>query len=124
MSWGLTIAFFFLICTEESEDESDVAEPSEGNEDGEDTFMKSYSDVLNQELKSTTLKKSFVRANEQAAKKDEVYFLSSEDDYFKFLSDGLSGDLECYTDGVYSFRVRQIPRRTWRRMILLQLMLM
>ncbi|PON84738.1 Ecd family [Trema orientale] len=56
---------------EESDDESDVAEPSEGNEDGDDTFMQSYSDVLNEELKSTTIKKSFIRANEQAAKKDE-----------------------------------------------------
>ncbi|XP_062100434.1 protein ecdysoneless homolog [Humulus lupulus] len=56
---------------EESEDESDEAEPSEGNEDGEDTFMHSYSDVLNEELKSSTLEKSFVRAKEQVAKKDE-----------------------------------------------------
>ncbi|XP_030498565.2 protein ecdysoneless homolog isoform X1 [Cannabis sativa] len=56
---------------EESEDESDEAEPSEGNEDGGDTFMQSYSDVLNEELKSSTLEKSFVRAKEQVAKKDE-----------------------------------------------------
>lgn len=75
-SWGLTITFF--VFAEDSDDESDVAEPSEGNEDGEDTFMRSYSDVLNEELKSTTLEKSFVRANDQVAKKDEVYFLSSE----------------------------------------------
>lgn len=38
--------------------------------------MGSYSDALNEELKSTTLKKSFVRADEQAPKKDEVFFSS------------------------------------------------
>lgn len=55
----------FVIFTDESEDES---------EEGEDTFMHSYSDALNEELKATTLKKSFVRADEQAPKKDEVLF--------------------------------------------------
>lgn len=35
--------------------------------------MRSYSDALSKELKTTTLNKSFVRANEQPpAKKDEV----------------------------------------------------
>lgn len=59
-----------LLFTDESEDEG---------EDGEDTFMHSYSDALNKELKSTTLEKSFVRADEQAPKKDEVWlnFLNS-----------------------------------------------
>ncbi|KAG6702684.1 hypothetical protein I3842_07G047700 [Carya illinoinensis] len=56
---------------DDSEDESDIAEPSEDNKDGEDTFMHSYSDVMNEELKATTLEKSFVRANEQAQKKAE-----------------------------------------------------
>lgn len=56
----------FVIFTDESEDES---------EEGEDTFMHSYSDALKEELKATTLKKSFVRADEQAPKKDEVLFL-------------------------------------------------
>lgn len=64
----------FMIFTDDSEDESDTAELSEDNEDGEDTFMHSYSDALNEEMKSTTLEKSFVRANEQAPKRDEVYF--------------------------------------------------
>lgn len=56
---------------DESEDESDIAEPSEDNEDEKETFMHSYSDAMNEELKTTTLTKSFVRANEQAPKKDE-----------------------------------------------------
>ncbi|KAL5556564.1 hypothetical protein UlMin_038800 [Ulmus minor] len=56
---------------DESEDDSDILEPSEGNEDEEDTFMRSYSDALNEELKTSTLKKSFVRANEQLTQKDE-----------------------------------------------------
>ncbi|XP_057961816.1 protein ecdysoneless homolog [Malania oleifera] len=54
-----------------SEDGSDFAEPSDHNGDGEDAFMHSYSDALNDELKATTLKKSFVRANEQPAKGNE-----------------------------------------------------
>ncbi|KAF3439200.1 hypothetical protein FNV43_RR17475 [Rhamnella rubrinervis] len=56
---------------DESEDDSDIAEPSEGHDDGEDVFMPTYSDALNEELKTTTLKKSFVRANEQAPQKKE-----------------------------------------------------
>lgn len=46
---------------DESEDGSDM-EPSENNEEEGDTFMHSYSDALNEELKTTTLDKSFVRA--------------------------------------------------------------
>ncbi|XP_022895291.1 protein ecdysoneless homolog [Olea europaea var. sylvestris] len=54
---------------DESDDESVI---SEDNEDTGDTFMQSYSDALNEELKATTLKKTFVRANEQSVqKKDE-----------------------------------------------------
>ncbi|RZC62669.1 hypothetical protein C5167_024427 [Papaver somniferum] len=49
---------------DESEDESDL---SEGDDAG-NTFMGTYSDALNEELKSTTLKKSFVRANAQPSK--------------------------------------------------------
>lgn len=38
--------------------------------------MQSYSDALNEELKSSTLKKSFVRANEQPNNRNEVIFSS------------------------------------------------
>ncbi|MCL7031035.1 hypothetical protein MKW94_030478 [Papaver nudicaule] len=51
---------------DESEDGSDLSE----DEDTGNTFMGTYSDALNEELKSTTLKKSFVRANAQPSKKD------------------------------------------------------
>ncbi|XP_015890584.2 protein ecdysoneless homolog isoform X2 [Ziziphus jujuba] len=54
-------------------------EPSEVNGDGEDVFMHSYSDALNEELKSTTLEKSFIRANEQAPQKKEGTSKGSED---------------------------------------------
>ncbi|KAI4314422.1 hypothetical protein L6164_027334 [Bauhinia variegata] len=50
-------------------DDSDESDMAEG--DGEDTFMQSYSDALNDQLKETTLQKSFVRANDQIPKKDE-----------------------------------------------------
>ncbi|KAF9680335.1 hypothetical protein SADUNF_Sadunf06G0110600 [Salix dunnii] len=56
---------------DESEDESDNMEASENNVDGEDTFMNTYSDALNEELKNTTLKKSFVRTDDQLPKKNE-----------------------------------------------------
>lgn len=55
---------------DDSEDDSDIAEPSEDNKGGGDAFMQSYSDVLNKELKATTLGKSFVRANEEPLKTD------------------------------------------------------
>lgn len=47
---------------DESEDESDPDDELDGDND---TFMNSYSDALNKELKTSTLKKSFIRANEQ-----------------------------------------------------------
>lgn len=43
----------------------------EDNDDGEDTFMSSYSDALNNELRNTSLKKSFIHANEEPSKKSE-----------------------------------------------------
>ncbi|KAI3898917.1 hypothetical protein MKW92_049373 [Papaver armeniacum] len=49
---------------DESDDGSDLSE----GDDTENTFMGTYSDALNEELKSTTLKKSFVRANAQPSK--------------------------------------------------------
>ncbi|XP_030975296.1 protein ecdysoneless homolog [Quercus lobata] len=64
---------------DESEDESDIAEPSEDNEEEKDTFMHSYSDAMNEELKPTSIAKSFVRANEQATKKDEGTSNATED---------------------------------------------
>jgi len=55
-----------ILTDDESEDESDTAEPSEDNEDRDDSFLRSYSDAMNEELKTTSLTKSFVRANEQS----------------------------------------------------------
>lgn len=45
--------------------------------------MDSYSNALNEELKTTTLKKSFIRANEQPLNKNEVRFLNF---FFLFFS--------------------------------------
>lgn len=47
---------------DDSEDGSDI-EPSENNEEG-DSFMGAYSNALSEELKTSTLNKSFVRASE------------------------------------------------------------
>nr|ABC68262.1 SGT1 protein-like [Saussurea involucrata] len=55
---------------DDSED-SDVGEVSDDHEDGQTAFMSSYSDALSEELKSTTLDKSFVRANEPTFNKEE-----------------------------------------------------
>lgn len=55
------------------EDGSDIDD--EDRDGGEDSFMHSYSDALNNELKNTTLKKSFIHANEEPSKKTEVMSL-------------------------------------------------
>ncbi|GAU27541.1 hypothetical protein TSUD_29730 [Trifolium subterraneum] len=57
---------------------SDGIESAEDN-DEEDTFMRPYSDAMNEELKETTLQKSFVRAEEQVPKKDEGTSHAAED---------------------------------------------
>ena len=53
-------------CADDSEDESDVEAPNEKE------FMNAYTETLNEELRGTTLKKSFVRATDHSPKKDEV----------------------------------------------------
>lgn len=63
------------VFTDDSEDGSDIAD--ETNDGGEDTFMKSYSDALNSQLKDTTLKKSFIHANEESSDKNKVMLSSS-----------------------------------------------
>ncbi|KAL1315680.1 hypothetical protein AAHE18_15G001700, partial [Arachis hypogaea] len=60
-------------------DESDMDESGEDNKDDMDAFMHSYSDVMNEQLKSTTLHRSFVRAKEQIPKKDEGTSAATED---------------------------------------------
>lgn len=60
---------------DDDSDESDGIESAEDNDNEEDTFVQSYSDAMNEQLKATTLQKSFVRANEQIPKKDEVFCL-------------------------------------------------
>ncbi|XP_075492699.1 protein ecdysoneless homolog [Primulina tabacum] len=53
-------------------DFDDYEDHSEDIEDGGEGFMDSYSDALNQELKTTTLNKTFEHAKEQSSrKKDE-----------------------------------------------------
>jgi len=60
-------SYIFIDYADDSE--SDMGELGE---DDEDTFMRSYSDAMNDELKATTLQKSFVRANGQI-QKDQVF---------------------------------------------------
>lgn len=52
------------------EDESDIAE--HGGDDDAETFMESYSDVLNKELHATTLERSFIRASQNPSNDEEV----------------------------------------------------
>lgn len=63
-------------------DDSDVGEVSDDHEDEQTAFMSSYSDALSEELKSTTLDKSFVRANEPTFNKDEGTSNACGDDEF------------------------------------------
>ncbi|KAL3630454.1 hypothetical protein CASFOL_023438 [Castilleja foliolosa] len=53
------------------DDSEDDSEHSEDNEEGGNEFMSSYSDALNNELKATTLNKTFVHAQEQSSKKND-----------------------------------------------------
>lgn len=76
------LIFSLMIYSDEFKDGSDVAE--EDNNDGEDTFMSSYSDALNSELRNTSLKKSFIHANEEPFKKSEVFLSWMWRDYYKF----------------------------------------
>uniref|UniRef100_A0A803KXA9 Uncharacterized protein n=1 Tax=Chenopodium quinoa TaxID=63459 RepID=A0A803KXA9_CHEQI len=64
---------------DESEDESDMEEPEEHGEEKQGDFMNAYTDALNEELRSSTLKKSFVRATDQSLKKDEGMSNATED---------------------------------------------
>lgn len=59
---------------DESEDDESDGATDANNVDGENTFMESYSDALNEELKGSTLKKSFYRASGEVSQKDEVLF--------------------------------------------------
>lgn len=56
---------------DESEDDESDGATDANNVDGENTFMESYSDALNEELKGSTLKKSFYRASGEVSQKDE-----------------------------------------------------
>ncbi|GAB2226196.1 hypothetical protein Drorol1_Dr00021997 [Drosera rotundifolia] len=56
----------------DSDDEmNDVADWEEGHEARKESFLNTYSDVLNKELNTTTLKKSFIRASDLSDNKDE-----------------------------------------------------
>ncbi|KAF8018517.1 hypothetical protein BT93_H3408 [Corymbia citriodora subsp. variegata] len=57
----------------------DESEDATDDEDKEDTFMDSYADALSKELKSSTLTKSFVRANEEPSKTNQGASSSTQD---------------------------------------------
>lgn len=58
---------------DESEDGSSIEEEESEEPKGnkQENFMSTYSEVLNEELRSTSLKKSFVRADDQSLKSNE-----------------------------------------------------
>lgn len=62
-------------CADDFDYDSDGIEASSDNEEM-NSFMGSYSDALNKELKATTLNKSFIRANEQMVETGEVTYVS------------------------------------------------
>lgn len=62
-------------CTDDFDYDNDGMEASSDEE--MNSFMGSYSDALNEELKTTTLNKSFIRANKQMVKTDEVRKIKS-----------------------------------------------
>lgn len=72
--WFLIYYLQLFFSDEDESEDDDIMEASEDNVDGEDAFINTYSDALNEELKNTTLKKSFVRKDDQLSKKNEVAF--------------------------------------------------
>ncbi|KAL9264964.1 ecdysoneless-like protein [Drosera capensis] len=56
---------------ESDEGMDDVANWEEDDKGGDKSFLNTYSDVLNKELNTTTLKKSFIRANDLSDNKEE-----------------------------------------------------
>eukprot|EP00268_Persea_americana_P032851 TRINITY_DN3244_c1_g2_i3.p1 TRINITY_DN3244_c1_g2~~TRINITY_DN3244_c1_g2_i3.p1 ORF type:complete len:668 (-),score=166.30 TRINITY_DN3244_c1_g2_i3:548-2551(-) len=63
---------------DEFEDGNDLSDDPL-DEDMDDAFMNSYSNALNEELKQTTLKKSFIRANEHSTNDNEGASNASKD---------------------------------------------
>ncbi|GAB2260803.1 hypothetical protein Droror1_Dr00011658 [Drosera rotundifolia] len=67
--------------SDESDDEmNDVADWEEGHEARKESFLNTYSDVLNKELNTTTLKKSFIRASDLSDNKDEGTSVAMDED--------------------------------------------
>ncbi|KAJ8771172.1 hypothetical protein K2173_025772 [Erythroxylum novogranatense] len=52
-------------------DEFEYRSDGDADENEEDRFMDTYSDALNEQLKGTTLKKSFIRANDDSVNRTE-----------------------------------------------------
>ncbi|KAL4577896.1 hypothetical protein LXL04_014011 [Taraxacum kok-saghyz] len=65
---------------DEVSSDMDFDDNEEMSEDEEEGFMSSYSDALSQQLKTTTLDKSFIRANEEESKKEEGTSKENEED--------------------------------------------
>lgn len=56
-------------------DENDGVESAEENDDEEGTFIQAYSNAMDEQLKPTTLPKTFVGVDKLIPKKDEVFCL-------------------------------------------------
>ncbi|CAN8264243.1 unnamed protein product [Cochlearia groenlandica] len=63
--------------------EDDDSEGEEPNEEAKETFMESYSGAMNEELKNSTLGRSFEHVNQHSSKPNEESSKSSGDDEFK-----------------------------------------
>lgn len=59
---------FLQLLDSDFEDGVDIGDDVEG----QDSFMQSYSDVLDKQLKDTTLQKSFIRANQTSESGNKV----------------------------------------------------
>lgn len=75
-------SYIFIDYVDDSE--SDVGEL--GEDDDDDTFLRTYSDAMNEELKATTLQKSFVRANEQIPENQVFVCICIRKEYAKCYS--------------------------------------
>ncbi|CAH2043337.1 unnamed protein product [Thlaspi arvense] len=63
------------------DDFEDDSEGEESNGDEKETFMESYSGAMNEELKNSTLEKSFEHVNQHSSKQNEGSSKTSDDEF-------------------------------------------
>jgi len=90
-----------------ADDVEDDSEGEESNEDAKESFEESYYGAMNEELKNSTLEKSFENVNQQhSSKQNEVTLITR-------LSEFRSLDFDC--NGIYEMNVMSLQESSKTR---------